>query len=34
VESEARAIEITSRVVEFIQGPMEVRQVMEGPPEV
>lgn len=31
--SEERAIEIASRVVAFIQGPIEVRQVMDAPPE-
>ena len=30
--SEERAIEIASRVVAFIQGPIEVRQVMDAPP--
>lgn len=34
VESEERAIEIASRVVAFIEGPIEVRQVADGPPEV
>jgi hypothetical protein len=34
VESEARAIEITSRVVAFTEGRMEVRQVAERPPEI
>lgn len=34
VESEARAIEIASPVVAFIQGPIEVRQVMDAPPEM
>lgn len=32
VENEARALEIASRVVAFIEGPIEVRQVMDGPP--
>ena len=31
--SEERAIEIASRVVAFIEGPIEVRQVMDAPPE-
>ena len=31
--SEERAIEIASRVVAFIEGPVEVRQVMDAPPE-
>jgi hypothetical protein len=34
VESEARAIEITSRIAAFIQCPVEVRQVGDRPPEV
>ncbi len=38
VESEARAIEIASRVVAFIgpagAPPMEVRQIADAPPEV
>jgi hypothetical protein len=33
VEDEARAIEIASKVVAFIEGPVEVRQVMDAPPE-
>jgi hypothetical protein len=33
VEGEARAIEIASQVNAFTEGPMEVRQVMAGPPE-
>jgi len=32
--SEERAIEIASRVVEFIQAPIEVRQVMDAPPDI
>ena len=32
VEDEARALEITSRVVAFTHGPIEVRQVPDGPP--
>jgi hypothetical protein len=31
--SEDRALEIASRVVAFIEGPIEVRQVMDAPPE-
>jgi hypothetical protein len=31
--SEDRAIEIASRVVAFIQFPMEVRQIMHGSPD-
>ena len=34
VENEARALEIASRVVAFIQEPIEVRQVGDAPPEV
>lgn len=34
VEDEARAIEIASRVVAFTKEPIEVRQVMDAPPEV
>jgi hypothetical protein len=33
VEDDARAIEIASKVVAFIEGPVEVRQVMDAPPE-
>jgi hypothetical protein len=33
VEDEARAIEIASKVVAFIEGSVEVRQVMDAPPE-
>jgi hypothetical protein len=32
--SEERALEIASRVVEFIEAPIEVRQVADAPPEV
>src|SRR4051812_3752749 len=34
VESEARAIEIASRIVAFIERPIEVRQVMAAPPDL
>lgn len=34
VEDEARAIEFAKHVVAFTEGPIEVRQVMDGPPEV
>ncbi len=34
VESEARAIEITSRIVAFIECPVEIRQIGEAPPEM
>jgi hypothetical protein len=34
VASETRALEIASRVVAFIEAPVEVRPVPAGPPEV
>jgi hypothetical protein len=34
VVSEVRALEIAKHVVAFTHGPIEVRQVMDGPPEV
>lgn len=34
VESEDRAIEIASTVVAFTKEPLEVRQVMDAPPEL
>ncbi len=34
VENEARAIEIASPIVAFTHGPIEVRQIMDAPPEV
>jgi hypothetical protein len=34
VVSEARALEIAKHVVAFTHGPIEVRQVMDGPPEM
>jgi hypothetical protein len=34
VESEARAIEIASRIVDFVKVPIEVRPVMDAPPDV
>src|SRR5258708_26500264 len=34
VESEARAIEIASRIVDFVKVPIEVRPVMDAPPEI
>jgi hypothetical protein len=34
VESEARALEIGSRIVAFTQGPLEVRQIGDAPPEI
>ena len=33
VEDEARALEIASRIVAVVEGPVEVRQVMDAPPE-
>jgi hypothetical protein len=34
VENEARAVEFAKKIVAFTHGPIEVRQVMDGPPEV
>lgn len=34
VERQERALEIATRVVDFTHGPIEVRQVMDAPPEV
>jgi hypothetical protein len=34
VEGEARATELASRIVAFIHEPIEVRQVMDAPPEM
>jgi hypothetical protein len=33
VASETRAIEIASRIVAFVKQPIEVRQVMDAPPD-
>lgn len=33
VESEERAIEIASRIVAFVKNPIEVRRVMDAPPD-
>src|SRR4029077_17330650 len=33
VENEARAIEIAARIVAFVKQPIEVRQVMDAPPD-
>jgi hypothetical protein len=33
VENEARAIEIASRIVDFVKQPIEVRRVMDAPPD-
>jgi hypothetical protein len=33
VENEARALEIASRIVAFVKAPIEVRQVMDAPPD-
>jgi hypothetical protein len=34
VEHEARAIEIASRVVAFVECPIEIRQIGDAPPDV
>ena len=34
VENEARAIEIASNIVAFVKAPIEVRRVMDAPPDV
>ena len=34
VPDERRATEIASRIVAFIEAPLEVRRIAEGPPEV
>lgn len=34
VADEARAIEVASRVVDFVKAPIEVRRIADGPPEV
>jgi hypothetical protein len=34
VEGEPRVLEIASKIVDFIRGPVEVRQIGEAPPEV
>jgi hypothetical protein len=34
VDGEERAIEIASRIVAFVEEPIEVRQIMDAPPEV
>jgi hypothetical protein len=34
VDKEARALEIASKVVAFTQGPIEVRQIGDAPPEL
>jgi hypothetical protein len=33
VDSEARVIEIASRIVDYVKAPIEVRQVMDAPPD-
>ena len=33
VDGEARALEIASRIVAFVRVPIEVRRVMDAPPE-
>ena len=34
VEGEQRAIEIASRIVAYVEAPIEVRRIADGPPEV
>jgi hypothetical protein len=34
VEGESRAIEIASKIVAFVKAPIEVRRVMDAPPDV
>lgn len=34
VENEARALEIASKIVAFVEAPIEVRRIADGPPEV
>jgi hypothetical protein len=34
VDGEARAIEIASRIVAFVKVPIEVRRVMDAPPDL
>jgi len=33
VESEKRALEIATHIVDFTHGPLEVRQIADAPPE-
>ena len=33
VENEDRAVEIASRIVDFVKAPIEVRRVMDAPPD-
>ena len=33
VESEERAVAIASRIVDFVKSPIEVRRVMDAPPD-
>jgi hypothetical protein len=33
VENEERAIEIASRIADYVKQPIEVRQVMDAPPD-
>jgi hypothetical protein len=33
VENEARAIAIASKIVDFVKQPIEVRQIMDAPPD-
>ena len=34
VETEDRAVEIASRIVDFVEEPIEVRRIADAPPEV
>ena len=34
VENEARAVEFAKEIVAFTHGPIEVRQIADGPPEI
>jgi hypothetical protein len=34
VETEDRALEIASRIVDFVEEPIEVRRIADAPPEV
>jgi hypothetical protein len=34
VEDEARAVEFAKHIVDFTHGPIEIRRVMDGPPDV
>jgi hypothetical protein len=34
VEDQSRAVDFAKKIVAFTHGPIEIRQVMDGPPEV